>query len=333
MKKKLNDRGIFSLHFRPKQGSALVIAIIISVVIAILALVGTQLMLTDFQNVKQQQYLISNADSVARAGISDAIAWFMRQPNQPVKSGYPPTTFAWADGAFNPQISTNPLNSDTIDASIGIVKQYELSDTNSLWARYEVHRQTNPAVSPYNQFAVHDVSGERLAGQQDGDGDVWYIPSYGYIYRNLNPALPYNTPPNQVVASSLVSTEILKVTLTLQVPVAYIVNNGGPNGNPTVQINNNGRIYGGTYGCGRSSGANPQINAGATVTGTSAQYNPKSFMLTQHTVQYVLGVSTAQLRILSDYYVPRSASCPQISPICPLSISTGTRHLMPQLRL
>ena len=315
MKKKFCGKINFCLYLGSRQGSALIIAIIISVVIAMLALVGTQLMLTDFQNVKQQQYLVSSADSVARSGISDATAWFRRQANQPVKSGVPPVNYSWVDGAFDPKISTDPTHSDTMDAGIGIVQEYQLSDTTSLWARYEVKRQTNPAIVPYDQYAVHDVTGERLnTGQKDGDGYVWYLPSRGYIYRKINPAVSFKTAPNQIVARSLVSTEIRRITLNLQLPVACIVNNGGSTGNETVKIFSKGRVYGGTYGCGRSSGASPWLDNGTMVTGTSAGWNPKSFMLDQHNVQYVLGVSTTELRILADYYVPSVAQLPAALP-------------------
>ena len=315
MKKRLKDKPNFSISSGSKRGAALIIAIIISIVIAMLALVGTRLMLTDFQNVKQQQYLVSSADSVARSGLSDAISWFRRQANQPVKSGAPPVTYPWVDGAFDPKVSTDPTKTDTMDAGIGIVEEYQLSDTTSLWARYEVKRQTNPATVAYDQYAVHDVTGQRLStGQKDGDGYVWYLPSRGYIFRKINPSVSFKTPPNQIVARSLVSTEIRRITLNLQMPVAYIVNDGGSKNNETVRIYNKGRIYGGTYGCGRSAGTNPWLDTGATVTGTSAQWNPKAFMLNQHTVQYVLGVSTTELRILADYYVPSVAQLPPSLP-------------------
>ncbi|MGA2090521.1 MAG: hypothetical protein ABSH12_03545 [Endomicrobiales bacterium] len=297
------------------RGTALVIALILSLVLTIIVAVGTQLMVTSFNNVKNQQHLSSEVDNVSRSGLVDAMAWFKRQPVQPVASGVPCTKFAWADGAFNPLYSTNTATSDTIAQNIGLVKQMQLSEDGLIWGRYEVWRQTNTTVAAYNPNAVHDVSGEKLfAGQQDGNGYVWDISSRGYIYTNRNPALPYNQAPNQVIATSLVSTELLRISLNTQVPCAFIVSNGGTTSNPTVIINQNGRIEGGTYGCGRASGKPPSIQSGGSVTGTLAASNSTSTMYNDPTVSYTLGVSTTQLKMLADYVVPNVASLPALLP-------------------
>ena len=59
-----------------------------------------------------------------------------------------------------------------------------LSESGARWGRYEVKRQTNPANAPYDPHAVHDITSQRLyAGEQNGEGLVWYIESKGYVYK------------------------------------------------------------------------------------------------------------------------------------------------------
>ncbi|MEI8218634.1 MAG: hypothetical protein WCG51_06285, partial [Elusimicrobiota bacterium] len=306
------------------RGTALAIALILSLVLTIIVAVGTRLIVTSFKNTKNQQHLSAEVDNISRSGLVDAIAWFKRQSIQPVKSGVPYTRYAWADGAFDPRYSTDTAHCDTIDPSIGIVKEYQLSEDGLIWGRYEVKRQTNTTVAAYDVNAVHDVSGERLySGEQNGNGYVWAISSKGYIYRKRNVAAAFNVAPNKVISTSRVSTEIRRISLTIQVPCAVIVSNGGTNGSRKVTVNAKGRIDGGTYGCGRASGSAPSINAAATVTGTTAASNPSSFYLDDHTVPYVLGVSTAELRILSDYMVPDVASLPAELPDMSLIYISG----------
>ncbi len=304
-----------SRRIRSDRGSALLIAVIMAVAVVLLMAAGSQLIVTSFRETRQQQHFGAEVDNIARAGLVDAISWFRRQQMQPVRSGYPPTRYAWSDGAFDPRVSTDAVKNDTIDESIGIVKEYQLSENSALWARYEVKRQTNTTVAAYDPYAVHDITGERLfTGEQNGQGYAWYLCSKGYIYRRKNASVPFDTSPNEVVARSKVSTEIRRLSLNTQVPCAFICNYGGTNSSRKVKVNPKGRIYGGTYGCGRSSGSAPQMVAGSTMTGTSSAYNPTSFMLSQHTPQYVLGVSTSDLKIMADYLVTDVSQLPETLP-------------------
>ena len=309
----------FSNPFKT-EGSALVIAIILSVVIAMLAIVGAQLITTSFKDVRQQEHQGAEVDNVARAGLVDAISWFKRQNTQPVCS---PQGGPWADAAFNPQISTSAALSDTIDQSIGIVQEYPLNDATGLYARYEVWRQTNPAVAGvvYDAYSVHDITGQRFFnGVQTGQGYAWYVASRGYIYRASNPTTLWNgctTTFNiqNVLARSKVSTEIRKITLNLPVKCAFITNSCGTNGSKTIIVNQNGVIAGKTFGVGFSGGsASPpfQVAAGATITPSTAQYAIPN--ISSHTPTYVLGVSTADLKIMSDYLVTSVSQLPNPVP-------------------
>jgi hypothetical protein len=306
------------------RGSALVIALILALVVVILATAGTQLMVTTFKDVKQQAHLGAEVDNFARAGLADAISWFRRQQTQPVCSGYPPTRYAWVDGAFDPKTSTNTAQSDTIDSSIGIVREYQLSDDGHLWGRYEVKRQTSTTVSPYDQNAVHDITGERLfTGFNDGQGYVWYISSKGYIYQRIKPSVAFNVAPNRVVATSRVSTEIRRISLQLPAECAYIVNDDGTKAARTITLGNNGRINGGGhYGVGfysysgSSSNKPTQSNPPYTISNSSVTGSPTAWIQisTAPTSNYVLGVSTTELKLMADYSVSSVSALPSTLP-------------------
>jgi hypothetical protein len=185
-----------------------------------------------------QETVIVQSDNVAQAGIKDAVLWFKRQPAQPVNQRAYPTP----DAAFHPRTDPNEHQSDTIDESIGIVREYPLSRVaedftwwgddylgdalqgkSRIWVRYEVRRQS-PGM-PWDPNAVHDISKLRIADAETGDGRVWQIGSAGYVYVKADPSKPYNVPPNKVIAKSRASTELWRINLILPSKAALIVNN------------------------------------------------------------------------------------------------------------
>ncbi len=119
------------------------------------------------------------ADNVARAGLVEAIAWFRRQPNQPVRSTINTTLYPWPDAAFAPKTTTDPATSDTIDETIGMVKEYPLNDAGNVWARFEVQRQNDTATNPEDPKAVHDVSDKRIDGAAATTTDTEAAPTAG----------------------------------------------------------------------------------------------------------------------------------------------------------
>ncbi len=220
------------------EGSALITALILSVVIAMLAIVGAQLITTAYNTVMHQEHQGSEVDNVARAGLQDAISWFKNQPTQPVAAvaalGGSMPNGSWADSAFNPQYSTSSALSATIDTSLGMVQEYPLNAATGLYGRYEVRRQTNPAVAGvvYDSYSVHDISGQRFFnGAVTGNGYAWYIGSRGYIYKASSNTYTCNGATStfnmkNVLARSMVSTEIRRINLNLP-HCAVITNYGG----------------------------------------------------------------------------------------------------------
>jgi len=312
------------------RGTALVMALIICVIVAILSVVGAQLITSSFKDMQHQQHLSSEADNIARAGLVDAISWFRRQTVQPVAAGVPPTKPTWADGAFNPIKSTDTTISATLDPSIGIVNEYSLSDTTNLYARYEVKRQTATAVSPYDPNAVHDITGQTIFNAQNGQGYVWYITSKGIIYRKFSSSAAYNQLPNQTVGLSRVSTVIRRISLQIpSSPCGLILMDAGSETNLKCVVNQNGVVTGGgnsadyafgyaiitpTYnGSGTKTfpkGSNPPYDLNGNGKVTAGTTNPWTQVTSSPTINYVLGISTADIKLMSDYLVTDTSQLP-----------------------
>ena len=73
------------------------------------------------------------AEEIARAGLTDALAWFRRQPIQPVLEFAP-----------RRDLGANPPINETDDETLGLVRAFEISPR--VWARYIV-RHGAPAES------------------------------------------------------------------------------------------------------------------------------------------------------------------------------------------
>lgn len=245
--------------FSSPRGSALVIAVVLMLVASMLIVVGARL-LSDMNKQTQQQTLaVAEAENAARAGLTDAIDWFGRQTlSSPYVSYYFPNSgatpvpnpaYSYIDDPFAP--TQNAVKQDTMDDSIGIVQQYpinganlRLTNTTNLWARYEVHRQSNPATpvpAPTATYtwsqSVHDITGEKVTTALNGQGLIWSLYSTGYIYINNDPTQPYNQSPNKVLATAQMSTEIRKLGLSLPVTAAAICHDMAG-----IVVNNNGVI-------------------------------------------------------------------------------------------
>lgn len=290
------------------QGSAILVVVMLLAVLAFLPL-GSQLVKITHDSTKQNINIFAQADNVARAGLVDAISWFKRQQVQPVRSSIDPITYPYPDAAFNPQSSTDTLTNDTIDSSIGLVKEYQLGETTSLWARYEIKKQLDPETNAYDAHAVHDVTESRVPGYTNGEGLAWYIESVGYVYRQRNPSVAYNVAPNEIVATSRASTEIRRLTISLPVNAAMVVTN-----RQTVSVQAYGKVTGGNNaGLGYYAGSSgPTISGtGAEVTGTPSTSDvdgPSSSGAISP--QIVFGVTETELKLMADTTVNSISSLP-----------------------
>lgn len=145
---------------------------------------------------------------------------------------------SYSDEAFFPVYNTaNPVSTDTIDSSvgttIGLVNEFSPDGASSVsqattdgsqprWERYEVQRQL-PGAPVSN--AVHDMTGERMFQKLDGLGYDWTIQATGYYYirKDFTKSVSapyywvkdYKTPPNQLLGTCKMATEIRKISTTL----------------------------------------------------------------------------------------------------------------------
>lgn len=246
---------------------------------------------------------VGQADNVARAGLVDAISWFKRQTCQPVAQSC--GGYTSPDLAFYPRVASN----DTIDETVGLVREYPLTADGFLWAHYEVRRSTD----------VHDVSAQRVSNLTAGSGYVWQITSTGYVYRRFNPSVAYNVAPNQMVGTAQAVTEIRRVGLNVPGGAALTVVNGSG-----VTIINKGVVSG-------NSGPGLSFTNQGTFT-TAADVDPSSKLLgtpvdqtlaTPISEMTVFSMSPTDLKSVADYvYAP--ASMPANLPSMAISYVNGS---------
>lgn len=302
---------------RNQKGSILILAVIFLFIGSTLAIVGTQLVVNTGKKVRQQQMFIAEANSVARAGVVDTLNWFRRQG---VVSGSAP----WPHEAFYPR---ELPNGDTLDETIGLVKEFNLShlapgqtlQEAKRWGRYEVRRQimdpTATATPTPDPLAARDVSAERLDDAAAGSGQVWKITSIGYVYRLNDPNKAFNEAPNEILAKASIETEFRRLELNYPPCPCTAVNSGSPTS--TFRVINRGKVivpddaYASQVlaalcyiqGVGSSTGTGSQIVRPPSVPANmriNSLYPDLKF-------EDVFGMSPEELRLLSDIYVENSA--------------------------
>ena len=183
-----------------ERGTALIWALMFVVVTSGMIVAHTTFMTASRreQSVVQRERSLSR--TFARSGLTDALAWFQRQPVQPVASFAP---------KYEP--NGNPPSYDTEDAATGLVRMFRVR--GSLWGRYEV--RTGEAM---------DISQERGMGQA---GSVWELCSHGTLFWRVDPARPPGEGPNRVVATQVATTEIRGITAELPADAALSVDDLG----------------------------------------------------------------------------------------------------------
>jgi hypothetical protein len=236
--------GIFS----NEKGSIVLIITVLILVLVVLVIPITYQSLQDyFQLTRSIIHAKTEAKDFARAGIIDAIDYLRRQQPQPVL-------------VFAPQLNlsaTPPVN-DTDDPTIGLVRTFPINTGLNLWGRYEIHA-SNLVGDP---LAAQDVSLERCNGQCP-KGTIWDVQSTGTVFRLRTSITTYNIPPNQIVGTYRVASEIRKLIWnpTLGSAAAVLINQGDQ-----LTVNNNAIIQGGNaFGVTYNNGNPPTVNAGGAI--------------------------------------------------------------------
>ncbi len=280
---------------RDEAGSAAMMAVFLMATLFTMFLSGYLLIEANNKVVGRQLAFYGQASNAAQAGLVEALAWFRKQQTQPVT-------------AFGPRrdLNANPPLNETDDATIGIVRDYEISRQSNVWGRYEVRRS-----------AVTDVS---TARGKTGSGIVWQVQSVGIVYvRNTSDmTVAYNTPPNRVIATQTASTEFQRLSMVLPGQAGINSSRGD-----RVTLSTRARVFGGTnigilY---KSSTGAPSICAyPCQVTGSPSQNQANPY---DASITAVFGLQQQELLNMADIVVADESQLPPALPDMSLIVVTG----------
>ncbi len=199
-------------HLKSTRGSTLVWALLARIIVSGLILSTTVSLQANSRQVETRFRSEAQSLDVARAGVIDAYAWFRRQPTQPA------STFAPAL-----DLSAMPPVNETDDASIGLVREFEIA--SGYWARYEVRKYVDLDADSRKDpgEGVYDLSQRRGL---IGAGIAWHIESFGTIYRRLDDTVVLSAEPNYKIASAQVSAEIRQLAVILPGSAPILCRNG-----------------------------------------------------------------------------------------------------------
>jgi hypothetical protein len=215
-------------------GTAMIIALFFTILVTGAVVTGSILMTANRHRLETNFRVHSQATQFARSGLTEALTWFRLQTNQPVT-------------AFEPIVDeeTSPPALETDDPEVGLVREYKIQ--GNLWGRYEVWKQWDADPDPERlawrqRMCATDVSTLRgLASTGDG----WRLRSIGHVFMRHDRFLPFDEPPNRVVAVQMLEAEILRIRVSLPGQAALSVFDGN-----SAHINTMGRIIGGATGAG-----------------------------------------------------------------------------------
>ncbi len=281
-----------------ERGIALIIALVFTVIIAGLTVTGTLLLKAHTQSNRTNWARKNQALQVARSGINEGLVWLRRQTSQPVLTFAPVL-----------DLGADPPVLDTIDEEIGLVREFTVTD--KIRARYELWKRWDTDPDPVRlawrqRYRVQDISAARAQGNP---GTVWRLRSVGYVYNYLDPDVPFNVPPNSVIASHIAVNECRRLVIGLPGQAALNVADGN-----SCHINTNGRIVGGT-GAGiyypAASGAPTVGPPPPRVTGTPALATAVNY---DDSYEAVFSVSFAELSTMATLVVTDPAGIPSPMP-------------------
>lgn len=273
-----------------EKGTAAILAMFISTTLLLMIMSGLTMIHLAKKVIHTQLTYHGQAVNSAQAGLVDALSYFRRQPVQPVTT-------------FNPQLDllASPPVIDTDDPSIGIVREYEISQLGNVWGRYEVRKSV-----------VRDASAER---GKPGNGTIWQIESVGIVYARKDITKAYNQSPNRQLANVVARTEVQRVNLVLPGNAAINARRGD-----AVTTETKSRVIAGTdIGVLHPSATGtPTLNGGVSasvVDGTASPY--------LDSIQDVFGVGQRELIGMADVVAYSMADVPSPLPSMTLTVVRG----------
>lgn len=257
-----------------EEGAVLLWALMFTIVTAAMIVSHTTFLAAHRREMHVRFEHVTLADNFARSGLSDALAWMQRQPNQPVVS-------------FTPKLDPtgDPPMLETLDPTIGLVREFEVR--GSLWGRYEVRRGE-----------TFDVSPERGS---TAAGTVWDIGSRGFLFVREDAATPFNQKPNRVVATNYLRGEVRGIQLVPPAQAAVVVDDPA-----NVIIGPNATILGGSGpGIAYPGSMSAPVVPTGQVTGASAMVPIVNY---GNELSRVFAMHLGQLEAVSDFVVDADAA-------------------------
>ena len=277
----------------PQSGLIMIYALIAGVVVLGMIFSGNLFLQASSQGAAAEYRRLDQAVDVARAGLVDGHAWFRRQVGQPVKAFAPERDFS----------KIPPIN-DTDDPTIGLVREFEFAA--DYVGRYEIRKWIDLDGNGRADVGegVADVSAQRGL---NGQGIVWQLESWGFVYKRVDPNKAWDEEPNYRVAGALMSTEIRQISLSPPAKAALCVAIGG-----NVEIGVKGSIYGGdeTGIAYAPATGTPTLKIGSIVEGAPPTSEIPGY---DGSVKSVFGVSLEELKSMAT--VRLAAGHPLPSPM------------------
>lgn len=279
-----------------ERGSAAILAMFIATSLFLLIMSGLTIIQVSKKVIQTQLTYHGQAVNSAQAGLVDALSFFRRQTVQPVT-------------AFSPQLDllSSPPVIDTDDPTIGIVREYEISDLGHVWGRYEVRTSE-----------VRDASAER---GKPGNGTIWVVESIGYVYARKDLTKAHNQSPNRTLSKVTARTEFQRLNIVLPGNAAINARQGSD-----VTTETKSRII-----AGPDIGVlHPPSTGSATLNGSvGAGINDGTASPYLDSIQDVFGVSQRELIAMADLVAYSMADLPPKIPSMSLTVIRANATFTP----
>lgn len=281
-----------------ERGAALVVVIFASTLILLLLMSALAITRLSGRLVARQLASQGQATNAATAGLTEALAWFVHQRQQPVTAFDPKVDVGGICTHTPPHVP--PVN-ESEDPAAGIVRTYEIMGPGRVFGRYEVRRA-----------GVVDVSRRRGKPQA---GTIWQIESNGIVYVRNDAAQAPGAGRNTILARRTMRTEIQRLGLQLPAGAAISATRGN-----NINVVAPSRVQGGASGIGAAyPPSTGTAGGGGTISGSPAQSTTTgSFAL-----QDVFGVTQQELTAMADLVVDDERALPNPLPDMALIVVRG----------
>jgi hypothetical protein len=286
---------------RNRESGQALIATISAVALVLLTLL-TAVTLTQFtgQIVSRELLVQGQTLNAAQAGLVEGLSWFRRSTKQPVD-------------VFTPVRDTaaTPVINDTDDASIGLVRNYEINALGKVWGRYEVRKTGYVSPAPASlPTATLDITTQK---GKKGIGVVWQLDSEGIVYVRNDGSVGPDVSPNKILARRTLRSEIQRLALNAPADAALIVSRGNAVNLQNADVQVRGELGTGMAWVSGTDGPTgtgyPGQVSGSTPTQNGILNTPNKF-----TIPYVFGLTLQELRQMADLEVTSVASLPATLP-------------------